>query len=158
MFDLDKKTCTLDHINIREEKHGEDNVLAIDLKLTGKFDGDILAEFGPELRHSMFKKAESGDLVDQVSDAPTALRFPRMVQPLRFDDEIIGASVMLAYGIGNIKLETCDINNFKVECNEGGTVQVTFRVQAKPSGDQLAKISMMLGTPVEVSIANPEAA
>ncbi len=157
MFDIDKKTCTLDHINIRDEKHGEENVLAIDLKLRGDFDGDILAEFGPALRSSMFKKSEGGDLADHGSDAPTALRFPNMVQPLRFDDEIIGAGVKLSYGIGDITLDTCDINNFRVECHEGGTVRVMFRVQAKPTGEQLAKISAMLGTPVEVSIDPPEA-
>ena len=157
MFDIDKKTCILDHINIRDEKHGDENVLAIDLKLHGNFDGDILAEFWPELRHSMFKKAEDGDLADQGSDAPTALRFPNLAIPLKFHDEIIGAGVKMAYGIGEIDLEVCDINKFAVTCHEGGTVSVAFRIQAKPTGDQLSKLSQMLGTQVDVSINPPEA-
>lgn len=157
MFDIEKKPCTLQHINIRDEKHGEENVLAIDMKLTGDFDGDILAEFGPELRHALYKKADGGDLVDTASEVPTALRFPQLCQPLKFADEIIGASVTVAYGIGDIALETCDINNFKIECHDGGTVRVTYRVQARPTGEQLAKLSQVLGTAVEVSIDPPEA-
>lgn len=158
MFDIEKKPCTLQHINIRDEKHGDENVLAIDMKLTGDFDGDILSEFGAELRHALYKKAEGGDLADQASTVPTALRFPKMIQPLKFSDEIIGAAVTVAYGIGDIVLETCDINNFRVECKDGGTVRVTYRVQAKPTGEQLAKLSQVLGSAVEVSIDPPEAA
>lgn len=158
MFDIEKKACTLQHINIRDEKHGEENVLAVDIKFAGDFDGDILAEFGPELRASFYKKAEGGDLADQASTVPTALRFPKMIQPLKFSDEIIGAAVTVAYGIGDIVLETCDINNFRVECKDGGTVRVTYRVQAKPTGEQLAKLSQMLGSNVDVSIDPPEAA
>lgn len=158
MFDIEKKPCTLQHINIRDEKHGEENVLAIDMKLTGDFDGDILAEFGPELRHALFKKADGGDLVDTASDVPTALRFPKMIQPIKFAQEIIGATVTVAYGLGDIVLETVNVNSFKVECHEGGTVRVTYRVQAKPTGEQLAKLSQMLGSSVDVSIDPPEAA
>ena len=158
MFDLDKKDCTLVHINLRDEKHGEENVLAVDLKFKGDFDGDILAEFAPDLRHSLYKMAEGGDLADQASTVPTALRFPKMIQPLKFDMDIIGAAVTLAYGLGDLDLDTCDVNNFKLECHDGGTVSVTYRVQAKPTGDQLAKISMMLGSAVSVSIDSPQAA
>lgn len=160
MFDIEKKPCTLQHINIRDEKHGdgEGNVLAVDIKFAGDFDGDILAEFGAELRHALYKKADGGDLVDTASDNPTALRFPKMQQPLKFAHEIIGATVTVAYGLGDIVLETCDINNFRVECKDGGTVRVTYRVQAKPTGEQLAKLSQVLGSAVEVSIDPPEAA
>lgn len=156
MFDLDKKQCTLQHINIRDEKHGEENVLAVDLKFQANFDGGILAEFGPALRHSMYEKDEAGDLADQGSDVPTKLRFPLMAQPLKFGNEIIGAEVDVAYGIGSVKLDTCDVNGFKVECHNGGTVGVTWRIQAKPSAEQLGKLSMLLGGTCEISITPPE--
>ncbi len=157
MFDIENKACTLQHINIRDEKHGEENVLAVDIRFSGDFDGDILAEFGPALRACLYKKAEDGDLADQASTVPTAMRFPKMIQPLKFADEIIGAAVTVVYGIGDIVLETCNVNNFRVECKEGGTVRVTYRVQGNPSGEQLAKLSQMLGLIVDVSIAPPMA-
>lgn len=81
-----------------------------------------------------------------------------MIQPLKFSDEIIGATVTVAYGIGDIALEICNVNNFRVECKDGGTVRVTYRVQAKPTGEQLAKLSQVLGASVDVSIDPPAAA
>lgn len=96
-------------------------------------------------------------VADQASTVPTAMRFPKMIQPLKFADEIIGAAVTVVYGIGDIVLETCNVNNFRVECKEGGTVRVTYRVQGNPSGEQLAKLSQMLGLIVDVSIAPPMA-
>lgn len=158
MFDLNKKGCTLAHINLRDEKHGDDNVLAVDLKFQGDFTGDILAEFGADLRDCLFKMAEGGDLADQASDTPTQLRFPQMIQPLKFDAEITGAKVTIEYGLGDLVLPICNVNNFKVECHDGGTVRVTFRVQAKPTGEQLAKISSLLASSATISIESPRAA
>lgn len=93
MFDLNQKSFTLGHVNGRHEKHGEEDVLACDLKFKGDFDGGILAEFSPTLRHAMYAKHEGGDLADQGSDTPTAVRFPNLVQPLKFTNEIVGATV-----------------------------------------------------------------
>ena len=156
MFDLSKKSCTLNHVNGRHEKHGEEDVLACDLKFKADFDGDILAEFSPTLRSAMFAKKDGGDLADQGSDTPTALRFPNLVQPLKFTDEIVGATVDLDYGLKTITFDTANVNEFKVKCNEGGTVSVTFRVQVRPSEAQLAKLFALLDTSVPVTITPPE--
>lgn len=156
MFDLHEKSCTLRHVNGRHEKHGEDDVLACDLKFKGDFDGGILAEFHPTLRSMMFMKSAGGDLADQGSDTPTALRFPNLVQPIKFTDEIVGATVTLDYGIKPLVFDTANVNEFKVECNEGGTVTVTFRVQVRPTEEQLAKLFALLDTSVPVTITPPE--
>lgn len=156
MFDLDKKSCTLNHVNGRHEKHGEEDVLACDLKFKGDFDGDILAEFSPTLRSAMYMKKEGGDLADQGSDMPTAVRFPNLVQPLKFTNELVGATVALDYGLQTITFDTANVNEFNVECNEGGTVTVTFRVQVRPSEEQLAKLFALLDTSVPVTITPPE--
>lgn len=156
MFDLNKKGVTLLHVNGRHEKHGEDDVLAVDLKFRGDFDGGILAEFAPELRHSLFKKESGGDLADQGTDTPTKLRFPHLVQPLKFGNEVVGARVELEYGLQTIAFETANINEFKVECHEGGTVTCTFRVQARPTEEQLARVFALLDTAVPITITPPE--
>lgn len=156
MFDLSKKSCTLHHVNGRHEKHGEEDVLACDLKFKGDFDGDILAEFSPTLRSAMYAKKVGGDLADQGSDMPTALRFANLVQPLKFTDEIVGATVEIEYGLKVITFDTANVNEFKVECNDGGTVTVAFRVQARPTEEQLAKLFALLDTSVPVTIAPPE--
>jgi len=156
MFDLSKKACFLAHCNGRHEKHGEDDVLACDLKFKGDFDGGILAEFHPTLRSLMYAKHEGGDLADQGSDTPTQLRFSNLVQPLKFTDEIVGATVTLEYGLKPLVFDTANVNEFKVECNEGGTVTVTFRVQVRPTEEQLAKLFALLDTSVPVTITPPE--
>lgn len=156
MFDLSKKACFLAHCNGRHEKHGEDDVLACDLKFKGDFDGGILAEFHPTLRSLMYAKHEGGDLADQGSDTPTQLRFTNLVQPLKFTNEIVGATVTLEYGLKPIVFDTANVNEFKVECNEGGTVTVTFRVQVRPTEEQLAKLFALLDTSVPVTITPPE--
>lgn len=156
MFDLQKKSCFLAHCNGRHEKHGEEDVLACDLKFKGDFDGDILAEFSPTLRSAMYAKKDGGDLADQGSDTPTAVRFPNLVQPLKFTNEIVGATVQLEYGLQTITFDTANVNEFKVECNEGGTVTVTFRVQARPTEEQLARLFALLDTSVPITITPPE--
>ena len=156
MFDLNQKSCTLGHVNGRHEKHGEDDVLACDLKFKGDFDSGILAEFHPTLRSLMYAKHEGGDLADQGSDTPTQLRFTNLVQPLKFTNEIVGATVTLEYGLKPLVFDTANVNEFKVECNEGGTVTVTFRVQVRPTEEQLAKLFALLDTSVPVTITPPE--
>jgi len=156
MFDLNEKNCTLLNVNGRHEMHGPDKVLAVDLKFRGDFDGDILAEFAPALRHAMYAKTEGGDLADQGTDTPTKLRFPNLIAPLKFEDEIVGGRVELQYGLQTIAFETANINKFEVECHDGGTVTVAFRVQARPTEEQLARCFALLDTQVPVTITPPE--
>lgn len=157
MFDLHKKSLTLSHVNGRHEKHGDDNVLAADLKFIGKFSGDVLAEFAPTLRSAMFTKAEGGDLADQGSDVPTALRFKNLCQPLKFSNELVGAAVTLEYGLQEIIFDPAKVNSFALECFDGGTVKVTFRVQVSGiSQESLARCFMLLDTLVPVTIVPPE--
>ncbi len=157
MFDLSKKSLTLSNVNGRHEKHGEEDVLAADLKFSGDFSGDILAEFHPTLRSAMFAKNEGGDLADQGSDVPTALRFKNLCWPLKFTNELIGAAVTLEYGLTEIVFDPAKVNDFKVECCDGGTVKVSFRVQVSGIGEEsLARCFMLLDTSVPVTIVPPE--
>lgn len=156
MFDLTEKNCQLLNVNGRHESHGDENVLAVDLKFRGDFDGDILAEFAPSLRTAIYAKTEGGDLADQGTDTPTKIRFPNLIQPLKFDNEIVGARVDLQYGLQTIRFETANINKFEIECHDGGTVTVSYRVQARPTEEQLARCFALLDTQVPITITPPE--
>lgn len=156
MFDITQKNCLLRNVNGRHEKHGDENVLAADIEFDGDFTGDILAEFSPSLRSMMYEMAPDGDLADQGSDTPTKLRIPNLCMPIKFDNEVVGADITIPYGTGDITFQTADINKFRVTCHEGGTVSVAFRVQVKPSQDQLAKLFALLDTVVAVSVVPPE--
>lgn len=156
MFDPNEKNCTLLNVNGRHEMHGPDKVLAVDLKFRGDFDGDILAEFAPALRSAVFAKNEGGDLADQGTDTPTKLRFPNLIQPLKFENEVVGARVKLPYGLQTIEFETADVNKFEIECHDGGTVTVSFRVQARPTEEQMARCFALLDTQVPITTTPPE--
>lgn len=156
MFDLDKKTCRLTNVNARHEKHGEENVLAADMEFKAEFSNDVLAEFAPALRASLFEKDSSGDLADQAEDRPTKLRFPSLLQPIKWDAEIIGANLSIDHGMTPLSFDLADISKFRLECHEGGMVAVMFRAQVHPSEAELAKLFMCLDTNVELSIETPE--
>lgn len=157
MFALNNKTVTITNVNGRHEKHGDENVLACDLEIKGDFSGDILAEFAPALRSCMYEKNPDADLADQGQDVPTALRFPKLGMPLKWDAEIVGATVTLDYGIGHIALSPANVNKFRMELNEGGTCTVMFRIQANTTEEQLAKLFGVLDTKVPVTIEPPQA-
>ncbi len=42
-FNLEKHTAKIAHINLREERHGDDPVLAVDIKVTADVPNDFLS-------------------------------------------------------------------------------------------------------------------
>jgi len=71
-----------------------------------------------------------------------------------------GCRVVIDYGLGdelsNIVLADCKVNQFRVECMEGGTVEITFRVQTSnfPSG-ALDKLAGKLDQETKITIDGP---
>lgn len=52
---------------------------------------------------------------------------------MKRDEEMTGATVTIAYGVGEaIVLADCRIKGFQLTAHEGGTVFVEFTVQCKP--------------------------
>lgn len=49
MFRLTTVEMTLANVNVRAEKHGDQDKLAADVKLEGQFKNDIIEEFAPGL-------------------------------------------------------------------------------------------------------------
>lgn len=157
MFDITAKTCRLTNVNGRHEKHGDENVFAADLELAADFSNDVLAEFAPALRSCLYERDDDGDLDARGQDRPTKLRFPKLVQPLKWDDEIVGATVTIDYGFTPLTFELVQVNKFRIELKEGGTVTVQFRLQLRPTEEQVAKLLMRLDSEVAVTIEPPEA-
>lgn len=157
MFEITSKACRLTHINGRHEKHGDEDVLAADLEFKADFSNDVLAEFAPALRSCLYERDEGGDLDAQGQDRPTKRRFPALAQPLRWDAEIVGATVTMDYGFTPLTFELVNVNKFRLELHDGGTVTVQFRLQLRPSEEQLTKLFMRLDSEVALTIEPPEA-
>lgn len=156
MFSITEQTATLAHINVRTERHGEEPAGAADLKISFTDSNNVLSEFHPVLRSFLYKQEESPDQGEMpVGDALTVRRFGDLIEKIRLKHELIGASVVIGFGLGgasDIELDTADVDGFAVEMMEGGSVITTFRVKCHPSGEQIKKLSEVLGNDITISI------
>jgi hypothetical protein len=166
MFHIDEpKTVKLTNVNGRKEVHGEELVQAIDLSVAGNFQNDMLAQFHEALRSAMFTKAgpAASDDVQKELDLPVSdlpnMRFSRLGYPLKWDMEVIGATLEIHYGTGKpIVLSLCKVKDFKLTPLEGGTVEIAFRISSAADITEkvLGKLGIMSGTDIEIVLFAPE--
>lgn len=156
---------TVEHINVRDESHGDDKVPAIDVKLSLETSNDVLALFHPLLKAALYVKSDSplppqGTLeLGTPVDLPN-LRWPQL-QPLRWHEDLDNRTLTIDYGIGGksaLKLTDCKANDFRIEPKEGGTVKVTWRVQrSQPDERVIGKLAGLLKREVEATlVGSPE--
>jgi len=160
MFELKDHTVKLASVNPRAEIHGEERKPAFDLKLEVACTSDVLIYFHPELRTTLYKKADSPDLVEQAdAEALTALRYPKL-GALKWDWEGLGYTLVVAYGVrgkSDISLGDCKVDNIRIEPQNGGTVNLSLRVIAHPESKDVGKLCEMIQQNIEISLTPPEA-
>ena len=160
MFSLANQAAKLTSVNPRAEIHGTDHVMAADLKFEIKVGNDVLSEFDPSLKSSLYKKADGpqGELITDAGHLPT-LKFPLM-GPVKWGKEFSGYETVIHYGVSgaqDIHLIDCAVDNFRFDCQDGGTVAVSFRVIAHPEPTELGSLCEMIQQEVEMSLIEPEA-
>lgn len=164
MFSLANTNATLVNVNPRAEKHGDENRLACDLKFEVSLPNDVLSEFHPTLKGFLYHKSSNptdGDLIDQAkADDPgwlPNLRIPEL-QPLKHKAELTGATITVHAPVSkqnDIVIEGCHVDGFTFDCQEGGTVNVTFRAQAHPDEKTIGKLCSYIQEEVEISVEPP---
>ena len=151
-LELSKATATLESVNLRTEKHGQDKVPAADLKISAAQSADVLANFSPTLKNFLFHTEGTLDLAGGF-----ALRDPHLGYPLSRDEEMTGAKVSIGYGVGDpMAFDDAKINTFKLTPMDGGTVVVGFRVQCRPTPEQVAKLYTLQETGIEFTLEPAE--
>lgn len=155
MFDLDHQLIKITNINTRTEKHGDDNVLALDLQIEARMPNEALSMFSSTLKNAIYFKDESiqGDLVDDKTHAPN-LRNP-LLGPLKWGAEMEHMQVRIHHGVrdeDDIVFSEAKINKFKFICQEGGTVVIAFRAQVHPTEKDAAKLLTLIQSEVHVSV------
>lgn len=160
MFSLANQAAKLTSVNPRAEIHGTDHVMAADLKFEIKVGNDVLSEFDPSLKSSLYKKADGpqGELITDAGHLPS-LKFPIM-GPVKWGKEFSGYETVIHYGVSgaqDIHLIDCEVDNFSFDCQDGGTVAVSFRVIAHPEPTELGRLCEMIQQEVEMSLIEPEA-
>lgn len=157
MFSLANQAAKLVNVNPRAELHGQDKKLAVDLKFEIKVSNDVLSEFDPSLKNSLYKKADTqGDLIDDPGHLP-ALKFP-MMGKVKWGKDFAGYETIIHYGVTgtqDIRMAECEVDNFSFDCQDGGTVVVAFRVIAHPESTDLGRLCEMIQQEVEMSLIEP---
>lgn len=168
MFSLARTTVKLAHVNIRPEMRGPDEVRALDLKIESTHPQSVLDEIAPDLLDSFFFDGDRrfpdsvGDdelNVDADADAPH-LRDLRIAWPVAMEFDGVGYTLRIQRGIGApIEFGGVKINRLRVEPLEGGSVNLTMRVQISPVEDvQIGMVSGMLRRQIEIELIPPSAA
>lgn len=162
---FEKRRAILSGVSPRAEITDEELTPAADLRFDFVFPNDVLAEFDPALKSALywFDESRAADLAEQgKKDEPgflPHLRFPNLKAPLRWDDELVGARVVIDVGIGArgaIVLEATRVDSFALEPRDRGVVGVSMRVQAKPDERQFGRLAMLVKHEVEVTVSPPE--
>jgi len=162
MLELSSARAKVRSVNLRAEKHGDDGVPAVDIRLELDRPATDLAMFGPRLRAALFWRDPDadGDLLDDPDHMPH-LRCPEMPGPFAVEHQLVGARVVLDYGLGgrsDIALDAAKVNRIKVTPVEGGSVRMSLRVQAAHIDESIAgRLAMMIDRETAVTIDPAEA-
>ena len=148
-FNLKKQKGTFAHLNVREEKHGEDPVLAVDVKIKTDVHNKFLDELSPGMRATFYAGAAQKDIEE---DHLTVLRFPQL-QPLKWTVGIVDGEFTVH---GSTKAEdltfACQVKDAILAPKEGGTVELTFQAAVLPTPEQSGALAGLLGRDVKVSV------
>jgi hypothetical protein len=166
MFALSAGTSAkLVHVNVRGEFHGADVIPQGDLRFEVACPNAILDAFDPTLRTCLYKPAPPPHPaamlpelpgIEPISDTP-ALRFPELTMPLKWGAE--GKGYTLAVDAGSIVLVLRDVtvSGIRLDCLDGGSVGVDFRVSttAAPDVETLVALAQMVQRNVRLQLTPP---
>lgn len=147
-FSLKKHKGKVTHLNVREEKHGDDPVLACDIKIKADIANKFLDELSPGLRTALFGPGAQ----TEVDDHLTLLRFPQLA-PVKWNVAMVAGEFVLhgAKKENDLSFE-CDVKECTLACKEGGTVEVTFQAAVQPTPEESGQLAAFLGKDVKVSV------
>ena len=149
MFKLSKQNAKVVHLNPREEKHGDEDVLALDVRLSADLPNSFLDALAPGLLSALYMHADQADI---DKDHLANVRFPQL-PAMPWEGAKMEQAIFL---IGPTKADSiefsADITKIKLAPKDGGTVTVTFTAQILPEPQDVGTLSGWLGQKVKVSV------
>lgn len=152
--------------SFRAELHGPDPVPAVDLRVTMTASNTVLDALGNgKLRTMLYEAITKGneppqgelDGVDAVTDTPV-LRFEDL-EAIKLKTKLTGYTLGIEHGIDEdswIRLAGCEVNTFAADCKQGGTVDLSFRIQAsRITEEQAGALAMMIGAEKPIVLRAP---
>lgn len=151
LFNLVKEKMTV-YVHMRIEKHGDENVTAFDIKLSGDFSNSILLKLHPDLRDTFYVADRQAD----VEGFKKKLRFPRIDNVMKWTQEIPRTLLTLHDSHdagGDLVLANGHTDKFEFDMLEGGTVKLSCRVRpVELTDEQLLKLNRANGQTLQVSL------
>lgn len=166
MFTIVETNALVKNINPRTENHGDDPVLACDVSLEFTASNKLLMQMDPKLLACLYQK-EAANADEEVQDRLELdeedflphRKFPLLgVIPWHYEGAGYTFQLMdeRLSGTEITQVKDCKVNNFKVECKDGGTVILTVRVQGYPTEETIGDLCHFIKSEVPVSLLPPE--
>lgn len=158
MFTLDKKPCTLVHVNARSEIHGEDRKLAMDLKIAVTLSHRQLDEFHPRLRDALYTK-DGGAQGNLLKDDPEVHPTFSKLEAIKWSEKFEGykANVSTLYGSMDMDIISAIVDKFLFVPKDGGSVAVSFRIRAQADGETIGALCEHIQQDILLSLTPPAA-
>jgi hypothetical protein len=160
MFRVEDALAKINSCTNRSEKHGKDREPAISIGMTIVRGGEVLDHFDVALRTMLYRRPQPkpGE-VPMYDQNLSELRFPFM-RTLCWDKSYPG--YLLRFHIGatgkeDVLLSDCEVKEIRFITQEGGSVQVSFKVNAHPISDEdHGKIARRVQQEIGITLTPPE--
>lgn len=163
---LEPTTVTLSNVQTRVEKHGDEDVMAIDLAVIWNTNNRSLSAIHKQLRNALFcdmrqpQVSAQGEMELPVEELPN-LRLPGMDYPVKLDFQQVGARVEVAFGIDDksaIVLQLAKLHKMRVTPIEGGSAEVKFAISSAADIDDhiIGTLSVLQQREISIKLTMPE--
>lgn len=155
MLTITKRPCHIGgHMNATTEKHGDEDVPALDIAL----DGMMLS--ANELNALLSDPHASAALFNREGGQLAEPMFPHF-KPFVLKQRYEGATVRLVVGgltQTEVALHECKLRRITLEPQTGGMTQLSLAVRARPDADLMAVLLESMNTDADVEIADAQVA
>lgn len=161
MIEFSRHPLKIAHINVRSETHGDEDVIAVDLKLSFELPNTVLDELSPSLRASLFEAANDADMFEGEDGPPLVrVRHPHL-GTLRWSETWRAMRLSLHTGSrarDDIAFDGVTLGKLAMRPREGGTVAFDARAQVHPRTEAVtAKVVALLKREVPATLDASEA-
>ncbi|BAO89061.1 hypothetical protein [Caballeronia cordobensis] len=145
MIDFQQTELRIMHVIVRTEVVGDDEQLAMDLRVEMDMPNTCLDKLDDNLRPSLYRTNGDGDLLGKDAQHTPHLRFPQL-GPLSWNGSISPVGLVLHLGTKKNELRLVDgkFNKLRVMPHEGGRCGLVWRLQVHPNEDEAAKVMTVL--------------
>lgn len=164
------KTKILDVEVLSQKNRQPDEEPGAKLQFSVKLSNEVLATFDGSLKSFFFTKnatttstkQASLEGVEVVSDMPNLSGIGSHVKAIKWDTELTGYRLEIDHGTGgksNIVIDECVLAAFRIQPQEGGTVELKFNCESSNvSGAIWSKLAKLKSCDVDLTLTAPDVA